>query len=187
MLLEELKQRTTAQHRQLERELDIEARLGDPGSYLRLLKAFYGWWLPWETRVADSKFREICHFYDRRRKAGLLESDMEFLGASRGELAEVDMAELPTTGSPERLLGAMYVIEGSTLGGQIISRMIESRLGLTGGRGYSFYRSYGPQVGAMWKEFGSFFEENVRQERLDEAVEAAVDTFEGLRKWLSER
>ena len=45
------------------------------------------------------------------------------------------------------LLGAMYVMEGSTLGGQLIARHVELVLGLTAGQGNAHFRGHNERTG----------------------------------------
>jgi heme oxygenase len=47
---------------------------------------------------------------------------------------------LPVINSLGRLVGALYVLEGSTLGGQLISRQLNQHLGLTLNTGARFLR-----------------------------------------------
>jgi heme oxygenase (biliverdin-IX-beta and delta-forming) len=184
MPLNILKEEAREQHMRLEHELDISSRLVDRDSYRRLLTAFYGYWKPWESRVAASKNAEIVAFFAPRWKRGLLEGDLEFLGMNQREIDELPLANVPEFSDDYELLGSMYVTEGSTLGGQFISRMIEQQLNLRDGRGYAFYRSYGQQVGTMWREFGRFFNERISPENLAGAIDGAQQTFEGIRRWL---
>jgi heme oxygenase (biliverdin-IX-beta and delta-forming) len=51
--------------------------------------------------------------------------------------------------------GSLHVLEGSTLGGQVIAPRLERSLGFADGRGYTFFRSYGREVGAMWRGLGA--------------------------------
>ena len=103
---------------------------------------------------------------------------------SRRDVEKLPTADVPDFADEEDLLGSMYVVEGSTLGGQLISRIIEDRLKLEDGNGYTFYRSYGPELGMMWREFGRFFNESVAPENIGGAVSGAQRTFEGIRQWL---
>ena len=47
--------------------------------------------------------------------------------------------------------GCLYVIEGATLGGQIIIKNLNFNLGLTAAAGASFCDGYGAQTGSRWK------------------------------------
>jgi heme oxygenase len=49
--------------------------------------------------------------------------------------------------------GAMYVIEGSALGGQTIAERVWRRHGIGPHGGASFFGGRGEQTAAMWREF----------------------------------
>lgn len=187
MLLQELRQQTSEQHLRLEQELAIEDRLRDLESYRELLKRFYGWWVPWEARVDASNDQALLGFFEPRRKRQKLRADLLYLGLTACEVNSIELAHVRELKTEAQILGSMYVTEGSTLGGQVITRMIEQKLGLSDGHGYSFYRSYGVQVGSMWREFGTFAQNRVAIASHDEAIESARETFEELRVWLSGR
>jgi heme oxygenase len=88
--------------------------------------------------------------------------------------------------APEAVLGSMYVVEGSTLGGAIIAREVENRLGLTAETGCAYFRSYGRDIAAMWKSFGAVLLEASSPEADDLIVGAAQDTFTVMHHWLCE-
>src|SRR3569833_1783509 len=75
-----MKLKTHEQHLRLERELNNESWLSDRQRYKRLLAGFYGYWKPWESRVAACDSPEIQRFFAPRRKRALLEADLEFFG-----------------------------------------------------------------------------------------------------------
>ncbi len=187
MKLKELKKRTEAQHRSLERDLAIDSAVANRNTYRNLLERFYGWYLPWEASVECSPYKHLGQFFRDRKKVQLLESDLLSLGMAHEGFAELSVARMPKLDSDARLLGSMYVIEGSTLGGQIISRLVVKKLGFSNGEGCRFYQSYGTEVGAKWKDFCDFFEMNVNESEFEDAVGAAIETFEGMQKWLCER
>jgi heme oxygenase len=73
-------------------------------------------------------------------------------------------------------LGMMYVVEGSTLGGQFIATRTEQVLGLKPGQGDAFFRGYGTQTGERWREFRAVLAE-VAEEHTTIVLAAAVDMF----------
>jgi heme oxygenase len=79
-------------------------------------------------------------------------------------------------------MGALYVLEGSTLGGRVIGRHIAATHGLTG-EGLAYYAGHGTRTGAMWSAF------RARLDGFDgegEAVVAAAnETFDAMRVWLT--
>ena len=83
-------------------------------------------------------------------------------------------------------LGAMYVVEGSTLGGAIIARQVERALGLTTESGCAYFRSYGPAISPMWKSFGAVLLASSSPETDDEIVASANRTFAIMQDWLCE-
>jgi heme oxygenase len=75
-------------------------------------------------------------------------------------------------------------MEGSTLGGQPISRHIEATLGLRDGRGYRYFQAYGRTTAARWAEFKAYLEERADTLDGDAAADAASETFLSLEAWL---
>ncbi len=74
-------------------------------------------------------------------------------------------------------LGSMYVLEGSTLGGQYIARTVEQNLGLAPGEGDAYFRGYGDQTMVKWAEFRQVLE-TIPEEHSAIAIDAARVTFE---------
>ena len=83
--------------------------------------------------------------------------------------------------------GAMYVVEGSTLGGAMIARHAEWTLGLNADTGCAYFSSYGRDVGRMWNEFGAKLLAISTPDTDDLIVASANLTFECMRAWLPPR
>ncbi|HEY9155092.1 MAG TPA: biliverdin-producing heme oxygenase, partial [Opitutaceae bacterium] len=99
-------------------------------AYLERLKCFYGYIEPWERRVR-SILREFPDVLAGREKTVWLREDLAALGVSSGDIDALPRCEeLPDLTSAARALGSFYVWEGSTLGGQIISRHLREKLGI---------------------------------------------------------
>jgi len=151
-LLERLKMETRPAHDRIERAVDLERRTTSRSSYRALLARLYGFHAAWEPK-AEAMIADPA-FFRPRCKTALLARDLGFLG-----LADLEIARLPRCAplmpmtSAAAAFGAMYVVEGSTLGGTLIARRVERHLGLTAGRGCSYFRSYGAEVGPTWKLF----------------------------------
>ena len=72
----------------------------------------------------------------------------------------------------------MYVLEGATLGGAVISRNVRAVLHLGPHNGASFFASYGADVGANWKAFCEALERGLTDDASrGEAAEIAIATF----------
>lgn len=184
MLLDDLKQQTRPQHTRLE---VINGMPATRDQYVALLESFHGYVTAWETSLAqqvgpDDPLRA------GREKSTWLAEDLAFFGYSDADRAALPVCtRLPKTESRAQLLGACYVLEGSTLGGQFIARHLEQVLGLTDGQGYRYFRSYGPETGAMWQAFRQELLRHSSPETDPVMVDAARDTFDQLADWFTSR
>ena len=71
--------------------------------------------------------------------------------------------------------GALYVIEGATMGGQVIQRQLVSRLG---SGALSFFVPYGTEVGERWRSFLTRMENSLASpSALEEAKTSALAVF----------
>ena len=83
-------------------------------------------------------------------------------------------------------MGSLYVIEGSTLGGQLIRRWLGEAPWQPAG-GFAYFNAYGGDVSRMWRSFQERLLSFASIARVDEIVRAANMTFEGLHGWLCAR
>lgn len=80
--------------------------------------------------------------------------------------------------SPFHALGCAYVLEGSTLGGQVILRHLKQIPEIAVDEPFNYYALYGSEVGPRWKVFQELVNNAVdTEEKLTEITEAAVKTF----------
>lgn len=186
MILQTLREHTHESHRRLEGRLDLLERTISLGLYRDLLARFYGFYVPAEARLARLCFAMPALQDAQRRKEPLLVQDLKALGMSAGQIQSLPLcADLPALAMLPQALGCLYVLEGSTLGGQIISRHLQSVHDLDAGNGAAFFRSYGPEVGAMWRAFGAAlcsYPAGPEEEKL--ILSAACETFSTLEAWL---
>ncbi len=80
-------------------------------------------------------------------------------------------------------LGCLYVLEGATLGGQVIVRRLRDlpREALLS----AFFTSYGQDVGAMWQAYREFLTGYAEgRDEDDVIVESACATFATIGAWL---
>ncbi|MEO1655442.1 MAG: biliverdin-producing heme oxygenase, partial [Bacteroidota bacterium] len=120
--------------------------------------------------------------YAERMKHRLLRDDLVFLmGKLPASLPKVDLSLVLDT--PAKFLGYLYVIEGSTLGGQLLSKSIKNHLYLEAGRGGSYYNSYGSkQIGYYWKKLKAYLMAYAEQHpaQTTELLNSARLTFQNL-------
>ncbi len=183
MLSADLKARTRPHHDAAEASPAMQAVMSDNltrdvyRDHLARLLAFYA---PTEAALADvAGLADVLPDLDARLvKAGWLREDLAALGheatAPAGQASSLDVG---------RALGALYVIEGSTLGGRLIARHLERTLGVSADAGARFYLSYGDERGDRWtalkQALDRFGADHPGQ--TDLVVASAAGTFDALR------
>jgi heme oxygenase len=165
--------------------VELESSLGlvkTREEHISRLKRFYGFVKPLEERFVA--VLGVDHsLLQGRLKTGLLRDDLRFFEEYGPDLPLCEA--LPKLESPREVVGALYVMEGSTLGGQMISRHVESTLHLSEGRGYSYFASYGPNVAKRWREFLAGISAYSVSTDDHLVIGAARDTFSSLSRWFS--
>jgi heme oxygenase len=188
-ILKRLRSETSERHAALEHRLPlVDPRLLRDG-YRTILEGFFGYYAPLEVQLRGaSVWAELEFDFAARRKVPELEKDLVLLGRTAEELTRLPQcAELPELETIPQVLGCLYVIEGSTLGGQVITRHLQSNLGITPETGGAFFAGYGAETGARWQAFGAMITAAARFGGEDEIVESANRTFETLELWLFPR
>ncbi len=110
-----------------------------------------------------------------------LRRDLAACGLTPLSLTPLAMAaDVPAIDTPARLWGYLYVKQGSTLGGAVMSKNLNRALGLKPGTDQLFFAGYGAETGPRWKEF---IENLFRQAALlprSDIVEMAVASFQAI-------
>ena len=85
--------------------------------------------------------------------------------------------------------GCMYVLEGATLGGQIIRRLLKEKLSITSANGGAFFSAYGDRVRVMWNEFREALSQFAisHPDESEAIVASASETFAKFDHWLRQR
>lgn len=182
MIMTRLKEETRFYHEKLEAN-PYSTALMQPNvtlaDYQTLLELFYGFYLPLEPRLQQSL---ISPTLDERRKVPLLEQDLRALGCDPTHIPPCK--DIPEVHTSAAAWGCLYVLEGATLGGQIISRHLIKQLGAA--LPLAFFYGYGQQTGEMWRNFrDEIATAATTSDFCDEAIDAATQTFAKLDKWLS--
>ena len=155
--------------------------------YVQLLKAFYGFFSPVEDAVAPFITIAVLPDFQQRRKADFIVAD---LAALQQQQSHIPLAtNLPRIQNLQQALGALYVIEGSTLGGRGIAKMLlkNSNAHLEAGH-LQFFNGYGAATGTMWATFVNVLNAfSFTQSEMEEMVEAANQTFYFFKTWLQEQ
>ncbi len=185
MFLQNLRNETEAYHRALERNplsaalMHENVSCHDLAAYLEKL---YGFVQPFEANYYF-RLNAVISDLNERKKAQLLQADLEALGIKDpGSIKKVDADTLNRI-YPDlpALVGGLYVLEGSVLGGAIIHRHLLSKLGEYGG---SYFHVYGKEIGPQWKSFIQQLETYADEENEARIMEGAKNTFVLLDEWL---
>jgi len=186
-ILKRLRAETQTHHMALESQMPVMDPAFSLADYRLLLARFYGYYVPLEARlVAWSRVEGRGMDYAERLKVPELERDLLALGETADTIAMLPHCdEIPKLATEAEGLGCLYVVEGSTLGGQMITRQLQKSLGLSPESGVAFFHGYGSETGVRWQAFGRWLEEAAgRLEQDDAIIAGANETFRTLGDWL---
>lgn len=184
-----LRQSTQQYHIQLHHH-PLLAGLTKPGyplaSYRKLLIAYFHLYQEIETRINQFLLITSGDFefdYVGRCKLPWLLNDLAFLQDDPFAVENLPSRAiaLPKIDNIGQLIGVLYTIEGSMLGGQKISHCITSNYGYTQTEGASFFYGYGENTMFMWQHFISFMNsisaDNVQRQAAEKAAEMTFQLF----------
>jgi len=185
-LLVRLRQATSPFHQAIEKNVDVMRPDLSSMEYRQLIGRFYGFYAPLELRMAQvPSLSAACPDYEGRRKTAQLEQDLCALGLSADAVARAPRCtELPALDNVADALGCLYVTEGATLGGAIISRHVFTVLGITAETGCAFFTSYGDERGSRWKGLGEILNTVSEEPKKLAIIQSACATFQTFDKWL---
>lgn len=188
-ILAQLKARTAHQHQQTEDGVDLMRDDFSLEDYRKLLVRFYAFYKSYDEKLRESLRENPIDFYEEKRfNTPRLVSDLKSLGMSDKEISDIEtFDDLPAMDSREKTFGSLYVIEGSTLGGQVISRHLKEKFGFDESSGAAFFSGYGKDTGKMWNNFReavTAFADGDGVNR-EEIIKSANETFEKIGNCLS--
>jgi heme oxygenase (biliverdin-IX-beta and delta-forming) len=179
MLNQQLKDSTQPSHQALEKKMvSMIKDIRNKQDYVKFLKLMYGYYSAMESRIQD--YVADPEISKRRKAVRLLDDISYFESSSEAALCQ----ELPPIRSHAEALGAMYVMEGSTMGGKIIAKMIEGQAGINGPSGFSFFNGYGEETGKMWEEFKVLLNRPLDEMEKLNLILTANRTFKTFYNWI---
>jgi heme oxygenase (biliverdin-IX-beta and delta-forming) len=92
---------------------------------------------------------------------------------------EIDIPDIIMPRCPSSYLGYLYVKNGSTLGGRVISKHLSKYLGLIEHRSNHFFAGYGKETGMKWKKFVAALEES--EVDSEKCALQAIDSFSAMK------
>lgn len=184
---QELKKYTQENHEQLEKVMVQEMRMiTSKLDYIVLLKTFYGYFAGLEVKIAKFIGKNELNDYPKRRKTSLLKNDLISLDASLPTIATDE--ELPDINNLLQAFGALYVMEGSTLGGPYIANMIKEQLQWTDLMSFSFFEGYKEENVRMWESFKTVLDaHSTSHEDLQTILKASDETFVKFKLWFEKQ
>lgn len=173
--LAQLRAATRSHHERIDRLMDLR-RMRDPGHYAGVLQVFDAFLAAWEPAVVAALPSRWHAWLGARSRRPFLERDLASLGITPMDAG----ARVPALPSAAAAWGSVYVMEGSALGGQFITRSL-AEAGLHPHRGAAYFHGWGERTGPMWRDCRTILEEHLADpSALAEACDAACRTFDTL-------
>lgn len=191
-ILTRLRLNTRGEHEAVERVLDLMSPALTKGAYRHKLVQFYGFYSPLEAALQvrcalpedflAPGISQLAKLLPRLNKTALLRQDLQCLGVLTDALPLC--RRLPAIHTEAEVLGCMYVMEGATLGGRMITQHVLETFGITPTTGCSFFDGYAGDTGRMWQAMRHVLVSCSSDTRTEDAIVAnAIATFARLRAW----
>lgn len=181
---ESLKSATTAAHHSIEKVMGPYFMQPSKENYREMIQNYAAFYENLENRFRHfSDLNDELQLDQRLQKSAWLKDDLSKLEDQQPKMGtdvpiKIDDQKLRLKSKAE-FLGALYVIEGSTLGGQILLKRFKETLGVSESEGGKFFSGYGPETGVMWRRFLSVLNEELQTpEEIQAAVDSAKNTFQ---------
>jgi len=162
----------------------MSAVCADLGAYRGFLSPAPGCCGPIKTVLARLAWQALGLDDAPRCRVPLPLADLRALGVAATTLQQPDqcraLAEpLSITGAFGAVYVPEYVLDGATLGGQPLLRMVQAGLGLSRAQGAAFHQGYGLEDGLRWRAFRACAEQHLIDPAVcGEAVQMERQTFE---------
>jgi heme oxygenase (biliverdin-IX-beta and delta-forming) len=182
-----LRQHTAGLHARVERVVDLPARCRSLASYRLLLARLLGLYAPLERDLARVDWAAVGIEFGPRRKVDWLLADLRALALTPEQIDALPACE-PALGlpAPAAAVGCLYVLEGATFGGQVMTATIRTTLGIERATGGSFHAGYGASTRAMWRSYCDAANRFCGEDpaKVAGALATASATFEAFADWL---
>lgn len=189
IFLQRLRSKTANSHRLIEQNSASQLLINEEvtiAQYAHYLKSLYGFVYGFEKMVFPTLMHHPLLQINDRKKSHLIQADLAMLNQTAAQPYVSD--ELFSTHYPTAAaaFGGMYVLEGSTLGGQIINKHLSKVLGAAVAGKTTYLSAYANQTGTMWKSFLQLLCEAAACNNHEvEIIDSAVNTFSLLNNCLS--
>lgn len=173
MLHQNIKESTMPAHQKVEGIIVRQLKaVRSEADYAEVLKGFYAYFKAVEEAIAPYITTDVLLDLAERRNSSYIKRDIEELG---GTIDNLPLATAPQVNNVLEALSALYVLEGSIMGGPYIVQML-NKYGIH--RGTSFFSGYGEDSGKMWAGFTAVLNQHGADEStFAHAAEIANETF----------
>lgn len=153
----------------------------DLSTYTLILERYWYFYNAAEAAIRECISEGMSTFeYGARYKTDWLAKDLSSLGFK--PVANGCYRNGPDFRRPRNeaeLVGMLYPLEGSVLGGQVICDRLRTTLGLDATNGGRFFSGYGKQTGRYWAEFLDYADRSIQTpDELDLACRFSKQLFE---------
>lgn len=179
-----LRAATAEAHQSMEDAMDLLGPGVDAGRMRKVLQRFFGFHVVWE--VAVGAWPALAGEIAARSRLAQLRADLTALGLSGAEIEALPRCEAAAglAQTEAAALGSFYVLEGSTLGGKVITKALAARDWLPEG-GFAYFDPYGARTGEMWRGFREWLAAHPAGHDQEEVAQGARRTFALLETWMS--
>ena len=177
--LSEFRRRLAVPHQQLEsqplmqRLMSPQVALPTVCDFLSMLHAFYG-------ALEPGLLKQECASGLYRPRLDWLAEDLSALDAGLASPAGLDA--WPAT--PAGVVGVIYAVEGSSLGGQLIDRHLQASLGVAEAGRIRFFRRSAEGIGPHWQRvlarLASVLEDSTKADETTQGATAVFTTLSRL-------
>lgn len=183
-LLDSIKERTKEDHQSVEKVLITELKsLSSLEEYGHLLERLYAFYKPLEDEIQLAIDTTFISDISARKHTERLLQDIHAIHASFKPDTTFNPLSISST---SYALGILYVIEGSTLGGQIIVKMLDKQLSVTSVGAHTYFDSYSEETQKMWTSFKDSMLKIEATINEEEMIRGAKETFSALQSHLTQ-
>lgn len=165
---------TREAHLRLEDAVDFDGRITSLKAYRGFLEDFYRLVRPLEAMLGALDLNMLPIDYLSRGKLAWIEADLKDLGHSDETLAQLPEFSIPQFATSLEVFGVLYVLEGSSLGRQMMLGKLGERLGVSPDWGGHFFNGYGKKTGEMWRAFVAVLNEAGGSPEAGEVIKKAA-------------
>jgi heme oxygenase len=179
---------TANAHSEVERRLRLPDSISSLAQYKDLLIRFYQLYRPLESLFQGfSEWLAIGMDGPEGVFSKRLAADLDVLGVDVGGILDAPEYFLPPLPTFSSALGALYVIEGSALGSQVILPGLQSVLGAQIAGADTFFQGRGQLTRLFWRQFRDALDRYgiLHPEQSAIVIQCAGATFSAIGEWIA--